>query len=223
MSGVRVGPSFSPRGATGTSAVGDPAHTSLLTDTGAPPPAPPGAVTQDRLLSLDFGHFHFSLAAQSTWSGPSPRETPRKRYIVSPAPHFSCGALSLAVSLGLWPSPWVSGCLPGSLAVSHGLPLALALCPRVCVWGGGEGGLSLSPGPSRSLAAPGLWLQAEPAVGARRRAQPGSGRSGRSACLSRRRIDPAAAPPAEIPGPGNEPPHTPLAKHTAALAPAVNI
>ena len=145
VSGVRVGPSFSPRGATGTSAVGDPAHTSLLTDTGAPPPAPPGAVTQDRLLSLDFGHFHFSLAAQNTWSGPSPRETPRKRYIVSPAPHFSCGALSLAVSLGLWPSPWVSGRLHGSLAVSLGLWLSPWVSRRL------PGSLAVSLGPSPSL------------------------------------------------------------------------
>lgn len=44
----------------------------------------------------------------------------------------------------------------------------------------------------------------------------------RAACLSKaRRIDPAL--PSDKSGRGNEPPHTPLSKHTPALAPAVNI
>ena len=113
-----------------------------------------------------------------------------------------------------------SRCLSGSLAVSHDLPLALALRPWGCV----GGSLPVSPGPSLSLPAPGLWLQAEPAVGARETRAAGQ----RAERAERVFVQGGALIPRprrhrRNPGLGNEPPHTPLAKHTAALAPAVNI
>lgn len=74
--------------------------------------------------------------------------------------------------------------------------------------------LSLSLGRDR-------WWEQE----VERRQAEGQGREGgRDPCLSKaRHIDPPPASPPDKSGLGNEPPHTPRAKHTPALAPAVNI
>lgn len=187
VSGVRVGPSFSPRGATGTSAIRDPAHTSLLTDTRAPPPAPPGAVMQDRLLRLDFGHFHFSLTPQSTWSGLSPRETPRKTMHCLSRPSLFLRAClshrlsgSLAVSLGL------------SLSLTVSLQLWLSVPGGVCGVGGS------SPRLSRPLAVSrGPWSLAPGRASGGSEGDARSRAAGGAGVCPRRRIDPAAAPPSE--------------------------
>ena len=133
-------------------------------------------------------------------------------------------SLSLSVSLGLCGSLslWIFHCLPGSLfeslIVSLGLLLSLGfLC--LC------GSLPVSLGPSLSLIAPGLCLRAETACGSEGdREQRGSGPSRQERVFVQgTALIPWPRGHRRNPGLGNEPPHTPLAKHTPALAPAVNI
>lgn len=123
--------------------------------------------------------------------------------------HCFSGSLIVSLSLGLSPPLWISHCLPGSLSVSLSL----------------SGSLSVSLGPSLSLTAPGLCLRAETACGnAGDREERGSGRSGQERVFVQgSALIPWPRGHRRNPGLGNEPRHTPLAKHTPALAPAVNI
>lgn len=128
---------------------------------------------------------------------------------VSESHCLSVSRVSLHAFLSL--SPWISRCLSRAPSSSGSPSLG------VCV----TGSLPVSPGPSLALTAPGLWLQAEPAVGARETRA--AGQRAERVFVQGGALIPRPRRHRRNPGLGNEPPHTPLAKHTAALAPAVNI